>query len=354
MNILLTGGTGNVGRTTVKRLVDNGHTVRVIGRRSGITIEGAEYVVCDVTDYDALRDQARGMDGIVHLAAIPWPGGAPGQEIFDINCRGTFNVYQAAAEQGIHKISCASSINALGFNYGIVPFEIQYFPIDEAHPTYTTDPYSFSKQVMEEIADYYWRREGISSVSLRLPGVYEVGGRRMAHMAQFTARFRQAIGELLARPEAERRERVRRAVAKFDAIRPQFSQPVSREEMIARWRAHRDDPDLLLLRGGFGRSDFWASIDARDAAQALEKGLLADYEGSHPLFVNDRENAAGIESETLIQLFYPEVTARKRPLRGADTLVSIDKARALIGYEPEYPLCALIESIQAEQDTPKE
>jgi nucleoside-diphosphate-sugar epimerase len=338
MNILLTGGTGNVGRSTFTRLVKNGHTVRVIGRRSDITIEGAEYVVCDITDYATLREQVRGMEGIIHLAAIPWPGGAPAQEIFDVNCRGTFNVYQAAAEEGISKLSCASSINALGFNYGTVPFEIEYFPIDEAHPTYTTDPYSFSKQVMENTADYFWRREGISSVNLRLPGVYEVGGRRMEHMAQFTARFRQAIDELLAQPETQRQERVRRAIAKFDTMRPQFSQPLSREEMIARWRASRDDPDLLLLRGGFGRSDFWASIDARDAAQALEKGLLADYEGSHPLFVNDSENAAGFESETLVQLFYPETTARTHPLQGRETLVSIDKARALIGYEPEYPI----------------
>jgi nucleoside-diphosphate-sugar epimerase len=341
MNILLTGGTGNVGRTTVARLADNGHTLRVIGRRDGITIEGAEYVVCDVTDYATLREQVRGMEGIVHLSAIPWPGGAPAQDLFDINCRGTYNVYQAAAEEGIIRISCASSINALGFNYGTVPFAIRYFPIDEAHPTYTTDPSSFSKQVMEEIADYYWRRAGISSVSLRLPGVYEVHGRRVERMIQFAGRFRQAIEDLLAQPESERRERVRRAVAKYDAIRPQFSQPVSREEMYARWRAHRDDPDTLLLRGGFGRSDFWASIDARDAAQALEKGLLADYEGSHPVFVNNSENAAGIESETLAQLFYPKVTARKRPLQGTETLVSIDRARALLGFEPEYPISQL-------------
>jgi nucleoside-diphosphate-sugar epimerase len=45
MNILLIGGTGNVGRTAVTRLVNNGHTVRVIGRRSGVTLEGAETLV---------------------------------------------------------------------------------------------------------------------------------------------------------------------------------------------------------------------------------------------------------------------------------------------------------------------
>jgi nucleoside-diphosphate-sugar epimerase len=41
-------------------------------------------------------------------------------------------------------------------------------------PAITTDPYSFSKQIMEEIGAYFWRREGLSSVFLRLPGVYEV------------------------------------------------------------------------------------------------------------------------------------------------------------------------------------
>jgi len=346
MKILLTGGTGNVGRTAVTHLVDNGHTVRVVGRRSGITIEGAEYVVCDTTDYASLREQVRGMDGIVHLAAIAWPGGAPAQDIFDINCRGTYNVYQAAAEEGISRISCASSINALGFNFGIVPFEILYLPIDEAHPTYSTDPYSFSKNITEEIAAYFWRREGISSVNLRLPGVYEVHGERIERMARSTVHFRQAIAELLAQPESQRRERVRRAIAQYDAARPQLSQPISREERIARWRANRDAPDMILIRGGFGRSNFWASIDARDAAQALEKGLLADFEGSHPLFVNDSENAAGIESETLAQLFFPETTARTHPLQGAETLVSIDKARGLIGYEPEYPIRRLVDAIQ--------
>jgi nucleoside-diphosphate-sugar epimerase len=345
MKILITGGTGNVGRTTVARLVRNGHTVRVIGRRADIAIEGAEYAPCDITDFDALREQVRGMQGIVHLAAIPYPAGGPPQQIFDINCRGTFNVYQAAVEEGIDRISCASSINALGYNYGTVSFPLSYFPIDEEHPTYTTDAYSFSKEITEAIAGYFWRRERISSVNLRLPGVYEVHPERMERMKAFTIRFREALEELLALPEAERQARVQRAVAKSDASRPERSKPVPREEMRARWRARRDDPDMLLLFGGFGYSNFWASIHAEDAAQAFEKGLLADYEGSHPLFVNDSENAAGIASETLARLFFPQVTARVHPLVGTESLVSIDRARALIGFEPECPVRKLFESL---------
>jgi nucleoside-diphosphate-sugar epimerase len=77
-------------------------------------------------------------------------------------------------------------------------------------------------------------------------------------------------------------------------------------------------------------------VDARDAAQAFEKGLTADYQGSHPLYVNDSENAAGVDSELLAEVFFPEVTGRTHPLQGRETLVSIDKARALLGFEPEY------------------
>jgi NAD(P)-dependent dehydrogenase (short-subunit alcohol dehydrogenase family) len=338
MQILVTGGTGNVGRATVQRLIEHEHQVRVIGRSPGIEIPGAEYQQCDITHFQGLRENVRNMEGIIHLAAIPYPGGAPGQEVFRINCTGTYNVYRAAADEGIRKIASASSINALGYNYGITSFPIEYFPIDEAHPTYTTDSYSFSKQVVEEIGDYFWRREGLSSVNLRLPGVYEFAKERQERMQHFTARFREAFDALMLLPETERQERVQRAVIKFDATRPERSRPVPREEMRRRWAALRDDPDLGLIFGGFGRSNFWTSIDARDSAQAFEKGLLADYEGSHALFVNDSHNATGIDSETLARVFFPEVKARVHPLHGTETLVSIDRARALLGIEPEHSL----------------
>lgn len=336
MKILVTGGTGNVGRAAVDRLVKNRHEVRVIGRRADVDIPGADYRVCDVNDYTLLREQVRGMEGIVHLAAIPYPGGGPGEEIFRVNCSGTFNVYQAAAEEGIKKISCASSINALGFNYGLKAFPIQYFPIDEEHPIFTTDAYSFSKQVTEDIGDYFWRKEGISSINVRLPGVYEWDENRAENMRMFAGRFIQAWNDLMALPEQERRDKVSQVIARFDATRPDRARPMPREEMMKRWQAMRQDPDMILIMGGFGRSNFWASIDARDSAQALEKGLLADYEGSYPMFVNDSYNAAGVESELLAQVFFPEAQGRKHPLQGTETLVSIERARQIIGYEPEF------------------
>ena len=89
------------------------------------------------------------------------------------------------------------------------------------------------------------------------------------------------------------------------------------------------------------RFNFWAIIDVRDAAQSLEKGITADYEGAHHLYINDRVNALGGDTQTMIRLFFPDTHAFKSDLSGSTSLVSIDKARALIGYEPEHSLDSL-------------
>ncbi len=134
MKVLVTGGNGVVGRPLVRRLVGRGFQVRVIDRKPGFDIEGAEYVACDVNDFYAVREQVKGQEAIIHLAAIPFPGGGTGDEIFRINCSGTFNIFEAAAQEGIRRVVSASSINALGYYYGVKEWDLRYFPIDEEHP----------------------------------------------------------------------------------------------------------------------------------------------------------------------------------------------------------------------------
>ncbi len=171
MRVLVTGGNGAVGKATVARLVKNGFSVKVIGRSAGIEIPGAVYEVCDINDYPHLREAVRGFEAIVHLAAIPAPAGGSSDQVFYANAQGTFNVYKAAEEEGIQRVVQASSINALGVFYGRKPSPIHYLPVDEDHPCVATDVYSFSKQVIEDIGEYYWRRSGISGVAYRLPWV---------------------------------------------------------------------------------------------------------------------------------------------------------------------------------------
>ena len=219
MKVLVTGGLGLVGRSVVRRLAERDYTVRVIDRHGGECVEGVECITCDINDYAAVREQVRGQDAIIHLAAIPNPAGASGTEIFRINCAGTFNVYEAAAVEGIRRIATASSINWLGYYYGVKDFPIQYFPIDEEHPGITTDAYSFSKQVTEEIAAYYWRREGISSTCLRMPAVIDLTEERFRRMKEFFPRSLAMYNEWAAMPEVERLERLSKTLEKSAAWR---------------------------------------------------------------------------------------------------------------------------------------
>ncbi|MFH1086032.1 MAG: NAD(P)-dependent oxidoreductase [Chloroflexota bacterium] len=330
MKVLVTGGTGRVGEQAVARLVAHGHQVKVIGRRAELSVPGADYVACDITDFEALRAQVRGMEGIVHLAAVPAPMLASGHELFRINCAGTYNVYEAAAQEGIKRVVSASSINALGFFFGCKSFPLQYLPIDEAHPTHTTDPYSFSKQVVEEIAAYYWRREGISGVCLRLPGVYD--GTRADGRNDMRRRRQEGLQALLALPPDERRAQVETLLAAYEQARSERFLEQPREAM----GATMPRPDLGVM---MGRHNFWAGVDARDSAQAIERGLLRDYAGSHPLYVNSDHNSAGVPSQVLAEVFFPDVPLR-HPLVGDESLVSIARAQALLGFAPEYRLGA--------------
>jgi hypothetical protein len=324
----------------VARLARHGHQLTVLDLRA--TTDDPQVRPVDITDFDALCEQARGHEAIVHLAALPAPGIASGPETFRINATGTYNVFEAAAITGIRRVACASSINVLGFNFGIQVFDIPYFPVDEEMQGFTTDPYSFSKQVTESIAAYYWRREGISSVCLRMPMVIPFTEQTRQMGQEFYPRFRQAWADFLALPEAERVVRARqftRAHASRRAGRP-AEKPRDRSRGGPN-PPPSDDPLRLLL---FGYSDFWTILSGEDAAQAFEKGLLAEYEGSHALYVHESHNFPGVGSETLARLFFPEAALRKRPLAGTEALVSLEKARQLLGFEAEYSVAHWFET----------
>ena len=91
-------------------------------------------------------------------------------------------------------------------------------------------------------------------------------------------------------------------------------------------------PDPLEM----GRTDFWAIIDERDSAAVMELGLTADYEGCEVVFANDEHNITGLPSATLAALFFPEAALRLDRIPGTHSLVSIAKARRLLGFEPEH------------------
>jgi nucleoside-diphosphate-sugar epimerase len=308
-------------------------------------LDGAEYAQCDILDFAAVLEQMRGCDGVIHLAAIPGTFHAPGQRVFDVNVTGTFNVFEAAAACGIKRVVQASSINAIGAFYSLGEVERLYLPLDEAHPHFTTDPYSFSKAVIEEIGAYYWRRDRISGVAIRFPGVRPPGDMQSKAARERNALAHQALDEFASQPAARQQERlaaVRQHTLDYRRTRPfeyrEGADPLPRPDFAA---------DPLFSLYAFARYDLWTWIDVRDAAQSLEKALTTAYDGAHPLFVTDAYNWIGYDSRVLARLFFPNARVSD-DLRGTTTLMSIEKARQLIGYVPEWS----VEQADVWRDTP--
>jgi nucleoside-diphosphate-sugar epimerase len=332
MKVLVTGGAGRVGSAAVTWLVEKGYTVRIIDREQGYSPPpGVEYQTADINHYPSVREQVRGCSAIVHMAALASPASGSPDEVFHINAAGSFNIYRAAEEEGIGRVVQASSINALGLYYGVKNVEPFYFPIDEEHPPQNTDAYSFSKWIVEEIAEYYWRRSGISGISLRFPAVMRKDDN--PRVKQRREKSRGLIERIAAMAEDTRQAWLDSALAELGQFRSQ--RLMENRDFLGKVYGGQSGMSEELLWLFSARSNFWSAIDERDAAQAVEKGLSSDYQGSHPLFVCDSRNTSGFESEMLARLFFPSVTARKQSMAGTESLLSIEKARKLIGFEPQ-------------------
>lgn len=79
----------------------------------------------------------------------------------------------------------------------------------------------------------------------------------------------------------------------------------------------------------------WGYIDARDGAQAVRKALEADLTGYDVFIIANADTCMTTPSADLAAAVFPGVPL-KRPVTGTETLLSIDKARRVLGYEPTH------------------
>ncbi len=333
MRVLVTGGAGLVGAPISRRFVQLGWDVRVIGIDPDYDLAGVRYAQCDIRDFAALKAQVQGCDAIVHLAAIPSTRTHPNAELFDINVAGTFNVFEAAEQAGVKRIAQASSINAIGGFWGCDDRRYETFPLDEAHPLHTTDAYSYSKQMVEEIAAYYQRRAGITSVSFRLPAVWNDATIARDKLHENAAQQRKQLNDFARLPESQQQLQLADARERADALRAKKPMELaSLRAGIFEREAPKDD--WLFDSMFYGRFNFWTFIHTDDSTAAFELALTADIKGAHPLFANSDRNWLGVPTETLLRLFYPEVPRRTRKIVGDESPVSIERARELLGFAP--------------------
>ncbi len=175
MNILVTGGSGRIGRAVVDLALQRDHQVTSLDRVAWDDAPGGvRHITADMADYAAVEAAIDGCDAVVHLAAIPSPHGFPDHVVHNNNVVGSYNILSAAAKHGINRVCQASSVNATGASYSRRP-RYDYFPLDEDHPTYNEDPYSLSKWVLEQQGDSFARRyEDMTIASLRFHWVTPV------------------------------------------------------------------------------------------------------------------------------------------------------------------------------------
>ncbi|MFF2371759.1 NAD-dependent epimerase/dehydratase family protein [Agromyces sp. NPDC058110] len=274
MRIIVTGGSGKLGRTVVSTLRGEGHDVVNLDQRG----ERGTLVRVDLTDYGQVVDAIAGVDdvhagadAIVHLAAIPAPGLASDAATFRNNMLATFNVLQAAKRLGIMRIVTASSETVLGLPFDVPP---PYIPVDEEYPARPESTYSLVKHLEETMAIELvrWNPE-LSITALRFSNVMDPDD-----YAAFPA---------------------------FDA-----------DATLRKW-------------------NLWGYIDARDGAQAVSRALVANRPGFDRFVIAAADTVMSRPNAELVAEVFPDVEVRG-DLGVNDTLLSIDKARRLLGFNPRH------------------
>jgi len=193
---LLTGVSGFVGTAVARELIAHGYSVRGLDRSplKDDSLKGSvEMVFADLTDRLALLAAADGCDAIIHLAALPHPMVSNPEEILHVNVVGTGYLLDAAEKLGIKRFALASTCCTFGFYFALHPFDPDYLPLDEKHPTKPQDLYALSKVMCEEACQACTRRCGMTTVALRLTSVlnYEKGRHREGTRHMLTNRERK-------------------------------------------------------------------------------------------------------------------------------------------------------------------
>ena len=177
--VLVTGGSGKLGRAVLKDLVTNGYSVLNVDQtlpRDPI----CPTVRIDLTDFGQVAqavlggvDERRGpFDAVVHLAAIPAPGLFANSRTVANNVPTTYNVFEACRLAGVRNVVFASSETVLG-----LPFETPppYVPVDEEYFPRPETAYSLGKLLDETMAAQFCRWDPeLKIVGLRFSNVMDV------------------------------------------------------------------------------------------------------------------------------------------------------------------------------------
>ncbi len=169
MNILVTGGTGFIGRYLVDELVSHGYNVKILSRRD---LNEPNIIRGDVTNIRSVERAAKDVDAIFHNAALASDRGKR-SSFYRVNVTGTENIAKVCAER---KISVVHTSTA-----GVYGYPDSLEPVKEGNPKNPMNAYQKSKLEGEKILQRYGREYGFRVSIVRPPLVLGAG----AYAAKF-------------------------------------------------------------------------------------------------------------------------------------------------------------------------
>lgn len=186
MKVLITGASGTLAPFVIRALQAQHEVVLMSRRPPDPAFATLPWVQGDLTVFADCQRAVQGVEAIQHLAAQASPvdhprlrAGAAAQGIpfdatFQSNMLGLYYLMHAAVEAGVGLVVMAGSNCALGHGYRIsqTPFPLQALPIDETHPAYPEDSYSYSKLAGEMLLASYTRAYGIRTYVTRPGAIY--------------------------------------------------------------------------------------------------------------------------------------------------------------------------------------
>ena len=276
--VLVTGGSGKLGRAVLRDLVAHGYEVLNIDQQR-LDDPICPSVMINLTDFGQVASAILGgidekggpFDAVVHLAAIPAPGMAANAATFANNVPTTYNVFESCRLAGIRNVVFASSETVLGLPFDTPP---PYAPLDEEYYPRPQSAYSLGKLLDETMAAQFCRWDPeLRMVGLRFSNV------------MYPEEYQRFPG--------------------FDA-----------DPMARKW-------------------NLWGYIDARDGAQAVRRAIEAEFKGFEAFIIANADTVMSRSNASLLAEVFPDVPQRG-DIGTHTTLLSIEKARRMLGYAPQY------------------